>query len=90
MPAPVPASLIKSVISLRSTPSAAICGNAATPEVGEPVLDAVLDVAVGLLAGLGHVHRPTRRHCDRSPRAVLRRPLLHHVPVLRERVEARP
>ena len=53
-------------------------------EVVEPLDDAVLDVAVGLLAGLGDVH-----HADQTPlrpvgdRAERRGTLLHHVPVQR-------
>ena len=60
-------------------------------EVAEPVLDAELDVAVGLLAGLGDVERadqPPLRPVDGGAEGL--RPLLHDVPVVGERVEARP
>jgi hypothetical protein len=59
-------------------------------EVAEPLLDAVLDVAVGLLARLGDVHEPDEaplRAIDRGAEGL--RALLHHVPVVGQRVEAR-
>ncbi len=59
-------------------------------EVAEPLLDAVLDVAVGLLARLGDVHEPDEaplRAVDRGAEGL--RALLHHVPVVGQRVEAR-